>query len=176
MTRHRSLAVALTAALSFGCTTTAAFRQGSPVDLEKGPLVNKYRQDGVLLKTDSLLDGLEFTEVSKPEAKVAKLWTAGGQVLGAGAGLCLGYGAIAAYDGKSSGWPLIGGGVLLLAGGVWAATVGDRHTTAAVEVYNASLASPPAPKVSWQPYVTPLASATPQGKASGAEAGMVLRF
>jgi hypothetical protein len=174
VTSHRSLAVALTLSLATGCTTTAAFRQGSPVELEKGPLVNKYKQDGVLLKTDSLLDGLEFTEVSKPEAKVAKVWSAGGKLLGAGAGLCLGYGAVAAYDGKSSGWPLIGGGVLLLAGGVWAAVVGDGHTTAAVEAYNASLAAPA--KVSWMPYLAPVAAATLDGKASGAQAGLTLRF
>lgn len=172
MTRITSLAVLLT--LAAGCVPAAPFRQGKPVEVEKDSIVHVYKQDGVQLKPASLLDGLVLADVSKKEATVAQAWTSGAQAVGAGAGLCLGFGAVAAVDGKSSGWPLIAGGVALTGVAVWFNAIGDGHLFSAVEAYNASLAPPP--KVSWLPYLAPVAAATPQGKASGVEAGVVLRF
>jgi hypothetical protein len=175
MVLRRSLAVAALL-LTAGCATTQ-FRPGKPVDVKEVPLGHQYTQDGLAVRPYSLWDGLEGVEASREEAQAGRAWTIGASVVGAVGGFALGYGVVDVSRGKDRGWPLVASGAAVSAVGVWLGVIGDRHTATAVDQYNRTLS--PAPKVSWLPYLAPVAApaaAGPGARASGAEAGVVLRF
>jgi hypothetical protein len=160
-------------ALAAGCVPPVAFKPDRPVTSEPAFLSRTYQQDGQQLPYPTLLRGLKEVEASREEALSAARWAIGGAVVGGAGGAAFGYGLVLAIDGKSEGWAWLAGGAAVGAVGMWLGAISDGHAAAGVEAYNAQLRPP---KVSVAPYLAPVAQATPGGRDSGLEGGLVLRF
>lgn len=171
MTKPLSLIVLLS--LAAGCVPPVAFKPDRPVEPRPALLSHTYWQDGQQVPYPTLIGGLKAVEATREEATAAQGWAIGGAVVGGAGGFGVGYGLVLAIDGKSEGWAWLAGGVAVSAVGMWLGSISDGHAAAAVEAFNGQL---PARKVTVAPYLAPVAQATPAGRDSGVEGGLVLRF
>ena len=169
----RLLPLATLLAFSTGCVTPVAFKPDRPIESEAAFLSHTYRQDGQQVPYPTLLGGLKQVEASRQEATAAQGWAIGGAVVAGAGGFGVGYGVTLAIDGNSEAWAWLAGGAAVTAVGMWLGSISDGHAAAAVEAFNGQLR--PA-KVSVAPYLAPVAQATPGGRDSGLEVGLMVRF
>jgi hypothetical protein len=135
----RLLAVSSMLLLS-GCMSFAPVASSRPMSVQHTTLGQSYvLQDNRVVRWGDAVDELEQHETSASDARSAATWATSGSVAWVTGAALAGVGLGASS--KSWGWPLVGGGVLVGAGGVWAWSTGTSRMESAVAKYNDALGS-----------------------------------
>ena len=145
------------AGLTAACAARPKFEPTKPVEIEPYGLLGKsaYKQDGKYIDADDMLAQLASLEATRADVRSANRWRWTVLALGVPGLTALTYGIwgrdelFAWRPAAPARWALLGAGVALCGGTVYAAVKADGYVRRAVETHNGRFAQPAASIAPW---------------------------
>jgi hypothetical protein len=145
----------LFAVLAFSLSAHAFFpvnmKDSVAVDIDRGIMGTKYRQNGKLLKLGSVYGTVGEYSEAESDVAASKRWFYPGLVAGGVGGFLIGFPIGSSLGGGEFNAPMFYSGLGVLAVALVLSKVADNHLVKAVEKYNGVLGAPVSLDGGWSP-------------------------